>query len=298
MVLGGLLLLSGFIAFGSMGGVLEEAFDPRITNVLEVESAGEGLADLRTGCHSLYVERGVEMNATLLLSDGWSTSGAPLEEATCTTEWQPMSTDRTEFERVASWRVSEAGEHLLQVEGSEGAQAWLIDVNAMEQGMFSSPWIIGAFGLCIMGFVLLPIGLFMVMSERRRKARAIFVVDAEGGVRPMAMPQTEDEASRFIEDLRGDGLPFDPITGTYRKEATGPAQGPEQDLPDGMLTTEQVYALMRGDLEGALPPQVREAQARDPFVSTSRAEARAPPATKPAPKEATGQDWMAWDEGP
>ena len=33
VVLGGVMLLSSFILFGSMGGALNEAFDPRTTHV-------------------------------------------------------------------------------------------------------------------------------------------------------------------------------------------------------------------------------------------------------------------------
>ena len=68
------------------------------------------------------------------------------------------------------------------------------------------------------------------------------------------------------------------------------------------LTTEQVYALMRGDIEGALPPEARQDGPRDPFVATSRRVAPTP-AAQSEPEKATqvepaGKDWESWDDGP
>jgi hypothetical protein len=301
LLLGALLLLAGFVTFGSMGGILEDAFDPRISHVASVESGGEVLEDLRPVCHALYVVRGVEVNATLERSDGWSTSGTPLNESACRSEWQPMSADGVDFVRVAAWSPNEAGPHLLRMEGDEGVEAWLVDLPAMEQGMFESPWIIAAFGMCVFGLVVLPIGLVLMMGERRRRGRGFLVVDGEGGVRPLTMPRTEEEAKRFFEDLRGDGLPFDPVTGTYRTEQQVRHEEERASAPEGMLTTEQVYALMRGDLEGAMQQDAAPpTQTRDPFVRTSRS-APAPQHTARAPTESSlptaNTDWQAWDDG-
>lgn len=301
MLLGGLLLVAGFVTFGSMGGILEEAFDPRITHVASVDAGGETLEDLRPVCHALYAVRGVDVNATLERSDGWSTSGTPLNETACRSEWQPMSADGVDFVRVAAWSPTEAGPHLLRLEGEEGAEAWLVDLPAMEQGMFESPWIIAAFGMCLFGLVVLPVGLMLMLGERRRRGQGLLVVDGEGGVRPMTMPRTEEEAKRFLEDLRGDGLPFDPVTGSYRTEAQARTEHEHAAAPDGMLTTEQVYALMRGDLEGAMqqdaPPPT---QARDPFVRTSRSEPASKTAPRAGPEPSTptaNPNWKAWDDG-
>ena len=301
VVLGGVMLLSSFILFGSMGGTLNEAFDPRTTHVAEV-SGGEGvLADLRPVCHALYITADHEANATLMRSDGWNNNaGSALETSECRSEWEPMTVDRgVVFVRVAAWEVEEDGQHLLQLEANEDVEAWLVDVPAMEQGMLSSPWILAAFGLCTFGVLVLPVGLTLLFSERRRRGKGVMVVGANGQLQPMT-PGGAETFGIPTQQVRELDLPFDPITGAYR-EPEGAA--PEGDVaPNGMLTTEQVYALMRGDIEGALPPEARQEGPRDPFVATSRrvaptpAERREPEA--PAPKEPSSKDWESWDDGP
>lgn len=301
VVLGGVMLLSSFILFGSMGGTLNEAFDPRTTHVAEV-SGGEGvLADLRPVCHALYITADHEANATLTRSDGWNNNaGSALETSECRSEWEPMTVDRgVVFVRVAAWEVEEDGQHLLQLEANEDVEAWLVDVPAMEQGMLSSPWILAAFGLCTFGVLVLPVGLTLLFSERRRRGKGVMVVGANGQLQPMT-PGGAETFGIPTQQVREQDLPFDPITGAYR-EPEGAA--PEGDVaPNGMLTTEQVYALMRGDIEGALPPEARQEGPRDPFVATSRrvaptpAERREPEA--PAPKEPSSKDWESWDDGP
>ena len=299
VVLGAVLLLSGFVLFGSMGGTLNEAFDPRSTNVAEVSGGGEALSDLRPVCHALYVLADQSANATLLQSDGWSTSGTPLEESECRSEWEPMTVERgVFFVRVAAWEVETSGEHLIQLDADEDVEAWLVDVPAMEQGMLSSPWVLTAFALCGFGVLVLPVGLTLLFSERRRRGQRIMMVAANGQLHPVSPGGME--AFGVPAQPREHDLPFDPITGAYR-EAERPSTGADV-APDGMLTTEQVYALMRGDIEGALPPEARQNGPRDPFVATSRRVAPAPaestaPSTN-APEPSSGKDWQSWDEGP
>ncbi len=299
VVLGGVMLLSSFILFGSMGGTLNEAFDPRNTHVAEVSGGGEVLSDLRPVCHALYVTSDQAANATLLRSDGWSASGTALEESECRSEWEPMTVERgVLFVRVAAWDVEEAGEHLLQLEAGEDVDAWLVDVPAMEQGMLSSPWILTAFGLCTFGVLVLPVGLTLLFSERRRRGQRVMIVAANGQMQ--RMPPGAAEVFGAPARTPENDLPFDPVTGAYR-EAERPTQGVE-GAPDGMLTTEQVYALMRGDIEGALPPEARPEGPRDPFVATSRQSAPTPaPSTPSEPVQKShepNKDWASWDDGP
>ena len=301
VVLGALMLLSGFILFGSLGNTMNEAFDPRVTHVAEVSGGGEVLADLRPVCHALYVTAEHEANATLLRSDGWSTSGTALDTSECKSEWEPMTTaDRgVVFVRIAAWQVQEEGEHLLQLEADEDVEAWLVDVPSMEQGIFSSPSIITAFGLCTFGVLVLPIGLTLLFSERRRRGKGVMVIATNGQLQPMT-PGGAEAFGMPAQQVREQDLPFDPVTGAYR-EPEGSAPGVDV-APDGMLTTEQVYALMRGDIEGALPPEARPEAPRDPFVSTSRRVAPEPvereEPTQTAPEPSSSKDWESWDDGP
>ncbi len=297
VVLGGVMLLSSFILFGSMGGTLNEAFDPRSTNVAEVSGGGEVLSDLRPVCHALYVTADHAGNASLLRSDGWSATGTALEESPCKSEWEPMTVERgVLFVRVAAWDVEEEGEHLLQLDADEEVVAWLVDVPAMEQGMLSSPYILAAFGLCTFGVLLLPVGLTLLFSERRRRGQRVMVVAANGQVQPLTPGGSE--VFGMPTQARETDLPFDPMTGAYR-DNDAPASGVDA-APDGMLTTEQVYALMRGDIEGALPPEARPDGPRDPFMATSRRTAPTKPApSKPAEEAQPGNaSWESWDDGP
>ena len=184
-----------------------------------------------------------------------------------------MTVDRgVVFVRVAAW---EAGRrpHLLQLEADEEVEAWLVDVPSMEQGIFSSPSIITAFGLCAFGVLVLPIGLTLLFSERRRRGKGVMVIATNGQLQPTT-PGGAEAFGMPAQQVREQDLPFDPVTGAYR-EPQGATPGVDV-APDGMLTTEQVYALMRGDIEGALPPEARQDGPRDPFGPQAAGSRRRP----------------------
>ena len=70
-----------------------------------------------------------------------------------------------------------------------------------------------------------------------------------------------------------------------------------------MLTTEQVYALMRGDVESATPQEQNEQQVADPFptpmaqppVTAPAFEVTSTPAAERKIPVAKDEDWQSWD---
>ena len=77
-----------------------------------------------------------------------------------------------------------------------------------------------------------------------------------------------------------------------------------QDVQAGsMLTTEQVYALMRGDVESASQPE-QEIEVADPFPTPTVQRTEAPSRVDMKPMQqsdrkipvAKNEDWQSWDE--
>ena len=71
-----------------------------------------------------------------------------------------------------------------------------------------------------------------------------------------------------------------------------------------MLTTEQVYALMRGDVESATPQEEQREHVADPFTSPAIQQTSTPPiverkTVKQSDRKipvANNEDWQSWDE--
>ena len=71
-----------------------------------------------------------------------------------------------------------------------------------------------------------------------------------------------------------------------------------------MLTTEQVYALMRGDVESATPQEPQEKAVADPFPTPTHQSSSSERKVVEKPKVhserkipvAKNEDWQSWDE--
>ena len=105
-----------------------------------------------------------------------------------------------------------------------------------------------------------------------------------------------------------DGIGFDVRTGEYMHQGNDASQqqmdGARDVQAGSMLTTEQVYALMRGDVESATPQEEVQEHVADPFPTPSIRPSTTHSVVeqndvKQADRKipvAKNEDWQSWDE--
>ena len=164
--------------------------------------------------------------------------------------------------------------------------------------------------MCCFGILLLPLSGVLLAFSQNRKKNVMVVVGPDGNLMPLT-DYTPDNIQSQLQEQRNEtteGLDFDIRTGEYvgQKDSTPQVQmGGQQHVAAGsMLTTEQVYALMRGDVDSASTPE--EETVPDPFpTSPGSSIVTSKPAIKtqsemekPSRKipKAENQDWQSWDE--
>ncbi len=305
LVIGSVLLLS---QMDTMDAIL----DPRDNNVsvLKTQNEGQTLVEIDdAGCYRAY-GIGFDGNVTLSELDG-SVIGDPLTESKCKLDWQAMASDGQEFETLGTWVVSSKGDYILQVEceGDCGNDTiWLTSIDSMEEGVLSSTSLLTGGFLCCLGILLLPLSGVLLAFSQNRKKNVMVVVGPDGNLMPLT-DYTPDNIQSQLNQQRNDtseGLDFDIRTGEYvgpkNSNAQGQMGGQQHVAAGSMLTTEQVYALMRGDVEAASTPE--EETVPDPFPTSPGSSVSAPTKQAPLPVEkpsrkipkAENQDWQSWDE--
>ena len=295
----------------TMGGI----FDPRNNNVSELNTQNEvpKLVEIDdTGCYRAY-GTGFDGNVTLYDYDGYYDNGEPITESKCKLDYQAIASDGQEFDTLGTWIVSTKGDYILQVECDgecKNETIWLTSIDSMEEGLLSStPLLAGGF-ICCLGILLLPLSGVLLAFSQNRKKNVMVVMGPDGNLMPLT-DYTPDAIQAQLNQQKNetvDGLDFDIRTGEYvdPKNSSPQAQmGGQQHVAAGsMLTTEQVYALMRGDVEAGSTPD--EEVVPDPFPTSpgSSVVMSSPPKQNPLQVEkpsrkipkAENQDWQSWDE--
>ncbi len=306
LVIGSVLLLSEM-------DTMAEILDPRNNNVSELNTQTEvqKLVEIDdAGCYRAYGV-GFDGNVTLYDLDGYE-NGEPITESKCKLDYQAMASDGQEFETLGTWIISTEGDYILQVEcygECENETIWLTSIDSMEDGLLSStPLLTGAM-MCCLGVLLLPLSGVLLAFSQNRKKNVMVVMGPDGNLMPLT-DYTPDNIQSQLNQQKNettDGLDFDIRTGEYvdpkSTNAQAQMEGQQHVAAGSMLTTEQVYALMRGDVESASTPE--EEVVPDPFPTSpgSSVSANIPKQAplkveKPSRKipKAEGQDWQSWDE--
>ena len=307
LVLGSVLLLSQM-------DTMDEILDPRNNNVSELNTQSEvqKLVEIEdAGCYRAY-GAGFDGNVTLFDLDGYDTNER-IEESRCKLDWQAMASDGQEFDTLGTWIIPAKGDYILQVECDgecKNETIWLTSIDSMEEGLLSStPLLAGGF-ICCLGILLLPLSGVLLAFSQNRKKKVMVVMGPDGNLMPLT-DYTPDNIQAQLNQQKNEtteGLDFDIRTGEYVGQKGTSAQnqmGGQQHVAAGsMLTTEQVYALMRGDVEAASTPE--EEVVPDPFPTSpgSSVLPSNPPKQTPTQIEkpsrkipkAENQDWQSWDE--
>ena len=304
----------GSVLILSQTSVIGDALDPARNNVVSIDAGSETQSPAFTidesGCHRAYGVKFVG-NVTLVELDG-SSEKAPIKESKCKLDWGAMSADGSvEYVILGSWEVTE-GDYLLRLD-CEGQCAnetiWLTSIDKMESTLLSSPYAIIGGTICCLGILLLPLSGVLLAFAQNRKQGVMMVVGPDGNLMPLTdlTPDVVQNQLNAMNNGTQEEVGFDVRTGEYMKPESKMGmqqQDGTQDVQAGsMLTTEQVYALMRGDVESA-SQQEQEAEVADPFPipSVQRTEAPSRVDVKPMQQSdrkipvAKNEDWQSWDE--
>ncbi|MDA8715720.1 hypothetical protein N9M06_01095 [Candidatus Poseidoniales archaeon] len=307
LVIGSVLLLSQM-------DTMDEILDPRDNNVSELNTQSEvqKLVEIDdTGCYRAY-GTGFDGNVTLYDLDGYD-NGEPITESKCKLDWQAMASDGQEFDTLGTWIVSAKGDYILQVECDgecENETIWLTSIDSMEDEVLSSTSLLTGAMMCCLGVLLLPLSGVLLAFSQNRKKNVMVVMGPDGNLMPLT-DYTPDNIQAQLNQQKNettDGLNFDIRTGEYvdpQKSNPQAQMGGQQHVAAGsMLTTEQVYALMRGDVEAG-STHVEEV-VPDPFPTSPGSSVAASSTPKQTPLQvekpsrkipkAENQDWQSWDE--
>ena len=304
-------VLGSIIVLGQMS-TFDDALNPERNNVASLEVVGSGAQEAididSSGCYRAY---GVSFNGDVTLSKlNGSDIEETVDESECKLDWSAMSTDGSvTYSILGSWELKE-GSYLLRAECEEtcvNETVWLTSIDEMESSLMSSPWVIIGSTMCCLGIFLLPLSGVILAFSQNRKQGAMMVVGPDGTLMPLSdlTPDVVQNQINAINQDTTEDIGFDVRTGEYMRQENN--LSPQQmdgtsDVQSGsMLTTEQVYALMRGDVEAATP---QEQNVADPFPTPAIQPKSTTTSVELTPKQqvdrkipvAKNEDWQSWDE--
>jgi len=353
-----LVTLIGTILLVSSTGELDSIVDPRLNNEVEFQGTGTQIVNISSGCYrAISITGDADFEVTLTKLDGSARIGEALSNNNCLPDSQAMSfANQTDFKTIASWQVSESAEYALDIECSESADCqqqvgWFVSVDKIQYGMLGSKSLIIGTSMCLMGILLLPLSAILMAANKSKGKSKLMLVNTDGTLTPItnlndAVIQQMNGGEVLQQNGNGGVAgPFadspaimgEAVSGPFADSGIGPQDGSfvdgTSDVQRGtMMTTDQVYALMRGDIEGASElfqdpfltakleqtpsekQQQIQQQENDILISSwdegdSNTATKAPALTKPRNKktpampikndetpEESGDSWKEWDE--
>lgn len=258
VVCGGVFLLGLLLISGQASSVMT-AFDPRETHELSVEAEGTFLTGtLDDTCYRFYQhEDDRNMAVTLHRIEGSAMVDDPVPTANCSADWQPMASDGSLFIQTSSWVLNGTSEHALVVtceNDCAGEQGYLVSVDRLQNEMFANtPLVLGSM-MCCFGLLSTPVALIFYLTSKPNRAPKVMMVNADGQLVPLTHLTPEQTA--MMQQQPADSTPQQSVAPPFADTVEAPQKDTFVDgLPDvaagQMLTTEQVFALMNGDVEAA-----------------------------------------------
>ena len=315
LVIALIITLCGSIIFASSTAELDSVVDPSLNNEIEFQGTGTQIVNISSGCYrAISIAGDGDFEVTLTKLDGSARVGEALSNKNCLTDFQSMSfANQTDFKIIASWQVSESAEYALDIECSDSLDCqqqvgWFVSIDDIQYGMFGSKKFIVGTSMCLMGILLLPLSAILMATNKPKNKSKLMMVNTDGTLTPItnlndaAVQQFNNEEVMPQNDNHVAG-PFadSPITmgetvaGPFADSGIGQQDGSfvdgTKDVQRGtMMTTDQVYALMRGDVEGA------SELFQDPFLT---AKLQQTPSEKQQQIQQQENDILisSWDEG-
>lgn len=244
--------------------------DPRESADYSVILGETGTVTLEPGCWVIEVE-GAAGDVVIELKKVEGASATDIIEEGCRHDYVAQTSDGTPFTDVGSWSIDEKIE--VQVSPAEGCVdcagiTVYMTNDATYLSSFMSPIMMVMGGACGLGFLLIPLGWMLMMINRGQAAKTHLVTN-----------------QHILEAMTPEG-----------------EEQPVQTASPDILTTDQIYRLMKGED----PTTLVEREPPSPF---SNVDTRA----KPIPSSSTGgsgnvaseftpdnlpvdDSWKKWDE--
>ena len=288
-VFGLICIFVGSVVLFSQGSSIDNVFSPRNVSDINVTGDDSEIGDLDPGCYAAIGIYGNDYgNLSLTKMLGSSPASESLESTSCATDWQPMDTSGDEFEFIEGWEVTEEGEYVLTMDCSEqnnceDLTVWLVDVDEAQWNVFGEVWLIAAGGLCCFGILALPIALILYISNKNKSK--VMMINYDGTIMPLT--DLTPETVKKMEQTNNVQAIENPFADTGITKSEDYVDGRESVENGTLLTTDQVFALMKGD--------VNEAQKRvsDPFADFNQQKEN----TVSATETSNSKDIAFWDSG-
>ncbi len=282
-----------FIALGALIlslnlGQLNDATSPKKINEVSIIGEGTVTVDLDSSCYSAVVVDDDFSEISLQKMSGSNVEGGPIESDSCKTDWTPMDSDGSKFIIIKEWKIDSPGEYVLETtceSSCENSTVWLVDATSAQWKMLEQPALVIGGTACCLGIITLPLAFILYQTNKGGNAPKVMMVGPEGQMMPIT-----DLTPQNIAKLQQQGANNDNIENPFAD--TGISESDEfidgrEDVQNGtLLTTEQVFALMKGDVD--------EAQNRvsDPFADFNQI--RVQEETK---KPSNTKEIATWDSG-
>lgn len=240
-----------------------------------------------------------------------------------------MSSDDTAFIITDGWKVIEEAEYALDTTcivdtDCSNDTVYLVHTNPLQYAAFESPGLLLGFATCCMGLLVLPLaGVVLWLSRSKQAATSVVMMNPDG-----TMSQAQEITPEMMAAFTRGENPLQPkVDAPFADTGLGETEtfvdGKQSVMSGNLLTTEQVYALMRGDVEEAgknvadpfadsAPKPKQVVPIKDPNTQTIASwDAGAPdavqtsentsrpyvqPVKKVEQKPEQNNDWKAWDE--
>ena len=254
------VLLIGLMMISSQADAVFAEFDPRETHEFEVEGEGTFVVDesLEDTCYRFYQhEDNNSMSVELHRVEGFALVETPLERNSCNLDWQPMAADGSLFVQHASWTLNESGDYALVVACDEACgddRGWLVSVDRMQDNMFANTSLVVGSLMCCFGLFSSPIALIFYFTSKPKRTPKVMMVNANGQLIPVTdlTPEQSALVDGQLEQQSRQEAVAPPFADTAESAPTDTFVDGLSDVAAGqMLTTEQVFALMNGDVNGA-----------------------------------------------
>ena len=309
-----LITLIGSILLASNTDELDSVFDPRLNNEVEFQGAETQTVNISSGCfRAISITGEADFEVTLTKLDGSARVGEALSNKNCMPDYQAMASDQTDFKTLASWQVAESAEYALDIECSDSSDChqqvgWFVSVDEIQFGMFESKSLLIGTSMCFMGLILLPFSAILMAANKSKGKSKLMMVNPDGTLTPVtnlneAMIQQINNGEVTQQNNSHVAGPFadspivmgESVAGPFADSGIGQQDGSfvdgTNDVQRGtMMTTDQVYSLMRGDVEGA------SELFKDPFLT---AKLQQTPSEKQQQIQQQENDILisSWDEG-
>ncbi len=294
-IAGALFLVLGALLINSQNDAIDSIHDPRVVAIAETDGSETPNFDVeKGGCYMAIVKQSapsIEVTLTPIVG-GSGAASESLSPSSCFTDWAPMASDATSFLVHEQWIAEENGEMTVSSDCSsepcESYTVWIVHIEDTWMGeYFEYTGLIFGGVICCLGLLFLPIAGLVAYSARSNALHGtIKVLDNDGVL--LQSYQSQDELMAALKDTNS---PLYQGAGSNVEQSDveqedGFVDGSRDVMQGTMMTTEQVYGFMRGEI----PETVQKVE--DPFVDSPT------PVRQPVKKKVDNTSVISdWDMG-